>query len=618
MDAQARVARWLAIAARAVELDPATSGEAGASAGARVPLRRFASALAAVRVAPSVTDPSSRGVPHHVAIFGGTNSGKSTVASLLLGVDSGAMAVRARYTQHPTAYHAGDAAWISRPSWPLSAYRVHRDDPPHYSDEDIARGRYVPGIHLRRRDALPRIDVSAAHAEPGPVLPDDVVLWDLPDFSTDAAAAYLDSVLDIIALADLVLLTLTEESYADARVDDLLGLVGRSGVETRVIANKVSGDPDLLEHIEGRIGEIHDRGRVFALPRVDGSSASARLAELIGTEDARALQADVHAALADRGQLRRHAIEGALRLWERDVDTILSPLVEAADADLAWRRFVREQTESIILSGYRRDYLETSDYGEFNETVVRVLDLLEVPGVGPVLRQVANIARVPMRLVLDTLRGAFNQIVPRDRAKTRTLEHQILAVLTAEWLDALRREAQRLAQDTREAQWADIARTLGDRSALDLIESRFVEAYGRYAELRGREVRERAREIVAILEDHPALCRTLRSVRLGTDLAAITAAVASGGLSWTDALWGPLVAAVMQEVFEAGLGVYIDGQKRRLKRRQFDLVERLVLEAMEAPVLALAPSTTTHDDLAAVRSDVAAVSELLGRHAWGT
>src|SRR4051812_46062610 len=73
-------------------------------AAIRVPLIRYALALLRMRVRPALEPGWLEDDPVHVAMFGGTNSGKSTVLNVLLGRAAAGMSFRARFSQHPVAF----------------------------------------------------------------------------------------------------------------------------------------------------------------------------------------------------------------------------------------------------------------------------------------------------------------------------------------------------------------------------------------------------------------------------------------------------------------------------------------------------------------------------------
>ena len=177
-------------------------------------MTRYLVAQLRMRIRPALVPRWPAHDPVHVALFGGTNSGKSTVLNLLVGRAAAGMHATARFSQHPEAYlpaALGDQ-WLTAAPSRLTAYECYRNrHPPRQSDDDLARHGYRSAFAILDLEhlAIPVLASPAATA----------VFWDAPDFSTEEAQTYLGAVLDVVALADIVIMTVTDESYADDRGD---------------------------------------------------------------------------------------------------------------------------------------------------------------------------------------------------------------------------------------------------------------------------------------------------------------------------------------------------------------------------------------------------------------
>jgi hypothetical protein len=227
----------------------------------RAPVIPYAIAQMRMRVQPALTPGWPSDDPLHIALVGGTNSGKSTVVNVCLGSPAAGMHATARFSQHPEAYRPtvlGDQ-WLTAYPSRFAGYGRFRDArPPRQPDREILSHGYRP--------ALAVFDSTSGLTTPCALSGiTAAVLWDTPDFSTDVAQAYLSAVLDVVALADVVMMTVTDESYADARGCALLSLISESGVQLYVVANKLTANQELLDDMKTKV-DAHWRGKTPGLP----------------------------------------------------------------------------------------------------------------------------------------------------------------------------------------------------------------------------------------------------------------------------------------------------------------------------------------------------------------
>ncbi|MBV8076574.1 MAG: 50S ribosome-binding GTPase, partial [Planctomycetaceae bacterium] len=377
----------------------------------RVPVVQYAIAQLKMRVRPALEKDWLKADPVHVVLFGGTNTGKSTVLNVLLGRDGAGMSVRARFSQYPEAFRPaalGDRWLDSFPSR-FAGYRRYRDEhPPHLSDEALCRDGYAP--------ALAVIDPAHLDAEPmaAPAAP-GAVLWDTPDFSTEQAWTYFRAVLDAAALADVVVMTVTDESYADDRGNALLRMLGESGVAVHVAANKLGDSATLLDDIAKTLETIgQSRAPIHRLPHVAGTKPGERLRGLLATREASAFRAAIAREAARGAELKRSGLLGAVGLLRRHLEEVLRPLVSEADVAARWASAVERITRDRLIEPYRRDYLEGIRHAEFNRALVHVMGLLQVPYIGPVLDLIGRAIRFPVRLASDTFRRLSGTPAPSE------------------------------------------------------------------------------------------------------------------------------------------------------------------------------------------------------------
>jgi hypothetical protein len=590
--------RLIALLERALRLEQAHAGVRDDTILA--PMTQYIAAQLRMRIRPALMPGWPAHDPVHVALLGGTNSGKSTVLNLLVGRAAAGMHATARFTQHPEAYlpnTLGDQ-WLTNAPSRFLDYHGYRDrHPPRQSDDDLVRHGYRPAFALFDLDRLeiPALAPAAAAA----------VFWDAPDFSTEAAQAYLSAVLDAVALADLVIMTVTDESYADDRATVLLRMIQDSGVTLHVVANKLTDSPELLRDIEGKL-TAGRYGMVLSLPLVKGRTPEERLGHLMATAEAETLRYTIAREAVPGPQLKRQALAGAVDFLQRRWGEVSRPLAAEVETANAWGHLVGRITQQEILERYRHEYLDGERYGEFNQTLVRLMDQLEIPGVGPFLRLLSTAVRIPFHLASAALRA----FVGGGKAPpTQSPEHEVLSRLIQHWLSALRSEAQLLASSDPHSAWGDLVRRLDSQDFPRQLAHTFERAYLAYRRTVDEEIQRRAEEIYHAMAQRPWLLNILRGSNLVVDATSITLVIKSGGLNWSDAVLGPLVAGLRHALLEAGLDTYLQTQQRLLKGQQLAAMQTAVEQHLAQPVRALYTGAVRAEELETARRDLARLSQ---------
>jgi hypothetical protein len=611
--------RLIVTCEHALSLDE--NNRAGSGDTIREPLIPYVLAQLRMRIRPALTPAWLTHDPVHIALLGGTNSGKSTLVNVLLGRAAAGMQVTARFSQHPEAYRPpalGDQ-WLTAFPSRFAGYQLYRDEhPPRQPDDALVRGRY----HLR-------FAVLDAERAPGvacaPLATRRAVCWDVPDFSTEEARAYLRTVLDVIALADVVIMTVTDESYADDRGRVLFRMVQDSGVTLYVVANKLISSPDLLADIRAKYLETnesrHGQGpallpvQFYSLQKVEGKTPEERLSNLLATHEAEQLRAAI-AREGKRGtELKRHTLAGAVHCIERHLEEVLRPLVAELEMATAWEKTVTRITRGEFLDQYRSEYLNSQRYGEFNQALIHLMELLEIPWVGPLMKLLRGVIRTPLRLVTGLL-GRF-LFGGRTVDSEHRPEHEVVAKLFETCLTALKSEAQTLANTRTHPAWTGVVQKIEDQDFHVRLVRTFEAAYVTYRQDLATEVRRRSREIYAAVEQNPTLLTGLRSANVAVDAATLFLVIKSGGFDWSDTVVGPIVAGLRRVLLDAGMEAYLEHQKRTLQQYQFEAIQRLVLQHLVQPVCDLFAPELRADEIDQAHQDFALVKEAALRVAQG-
>jgi hypothetical protein len=495
--------------------------------------------------------------PLHVAVLGGAGAGKSTVANMLSGTVTAEANPQAGFTRHPIAYTSANGAL----EWPahlgfLGPLQRLSEPAAANLDADVYQVRRVP-------------------AEGDFSLLQRFIVWDCPDMTTWAATGYVSRLLEIAALADVIVYVASDERYNDEVPTQFLHLLLQAGKPVIVCLMKMkeSDAPAIVAHFQRDVLGKMPPGTVACLtiPFLTPD----QLADPVNRASRyRIPLLNQVAVLGEPAAVARHR---AVR-WATDyLLTALDRLLAVARQDLQsvhdWRNVV--QTGQIEFDNrYRREFLTSEKFRRFDEALVRLLDLLELPGVGRILSGTLWVLRTPYRLI----KGLAVKALSRPEGPNLP-EQSVLDDALAGWLDMLRKEAARHA-DTHPV-WAHIDKGFAGGLA-DLARERFQQGFRNFRLGLAGEVERTARAIYEDLEKNPAILNTLRGGKLTIDTAAVVAAVATGGTAhWgLDFVLVPLAASVTHQLVELVGKQYVDNQRELTRNRQ----QALVVQYLSAPL----------------------------------
>jgi hypothetical protein len=494
-------------------------------------------------------------LPLHVAVVGGAGAGKSTVANLLSGSSHAEMNPQAGFTRHPIAYTAGNGAlsWPAHNGFLGSLQRLHEPAPANL-DADVYQVERIAGADS---------------------FVEQFVIWDCPDMTTWAASSYVPRMLEIVGLADIIVYVASDERYNDEVPTGFLRLLLQAGKPVIVC---------LVKMHEADQGAIIEHFRQEVLNRMPGGVVACLTVPFLTAEElaepaARASRYRIPlvnqiSVLGDPPAAARHrSVERAANYLLAAQERLLGVARDDVTALADWRNMVRQgQTE--FNRRYTREYLTTEKFRRFDEALVRLLELLEVPGgAGRVVSQALWVVRTPYRL----MRGAAVKAFKRPEA-TALPEQPVLEQALAAWLDLLRKETARCASSGRV--WAHIEQGF-DGNLSEQARERFQQGLSSFRLGLADEVDRTARAIYEELEKNPVVLNTLRGGKLTIDLAAIVAAVVTAGQHWAlDIVLVPVAAAISHQLVELLGKQYVDNQRELTRSRQQALVTEYLSEPL--------------------------------------
>lgn len=515
-------------------------------------------ARAALRV--YLLRPGLDALPPQVAVLGPTQAGKSTLTNLLAGAAVAGVSALAGHTRHLQGFTdvaalpplAGDLARLLPEYRCVTAAQLHDSDLQTFS--------------------LSRIDSPLIGPTRG------MVLWDSPDFDSSSSRSYRAAVPNLAALADVVVLVVSKEKYADQSVWQTLHLLAELPRPLVICINKT--DPASAARVCTAMAEKFtaagiDHGGIFSLDYHSHADLAAlnheRTADLVRTR-LRALLEALPVTI-DNTALK-HML---LRHWPSWTADLRHEIAAAAH----WQEQVALALDGVE-THYRSDYLTAADYAQTTRRAqARLLELLEIPGLSRYLTQVRALLARPLRSLLSHL-GRQADGRPPNR------EVEVLNAATAQCLTHLVRIGGdlALADDERASTWWRALRHRLHETQAGLEQAVSTDALAHQAAF-SPIIDAAAEKLYKYLQAHPVTLNGLRAARVSTEAAAVVLAVKTAGLGVSDLLVAPAMISFTSMLTEGALGGYLRQVENELKQAQIDAVRVQVLEPLRQSLLAL-------------------------------
>lgn len=489
--------------------------------------------------------------PLHAVVVGGAGAGKSTIANFLTGTAVAEANPQAGFTRHPIAYTSsnGPPVWSQYIGFLGPLQRLF-DAQPSNLDQDV---------YQLRRVTPPEPASSVLH---------QFIVWDCPDMTTWQATGYVSRLMEVAALADLIVYVASDERYNDEVPTQFLQLVLQAGKPVIACIMKMSED-------QASIMTDHFRSEVVArIPECTRVLSCLAVPHMTQEElaDPVRLAGRYRQPLLDQvtwwgqrpAERRQAVVRGAVDFLTRFQENLLTVARDDLAALRAWRDLV-SAGRSEFEGRYYREYLSAEKFPRFNEALVRLIQLLELPGIGQYLSKAVWVVRTPYRLV----RGLLAKIAGPP-AEAKIPEEPVLEAALIGWLDLLRKEAAK--REDNHPLWDHVEKGFQGK-----LKEQFREEFQRC--LRdfqiglANEVEVTARAIYEDLEKHPIALNSLRTGKFALEAGSIIGILLTGGIGWHDLLI-LLVTPLIQELVELLGKQYVDLQRERARLRQQELFVR--------------------------------------------
>ena len=494
--------------------------------------------------------------PLHVAIVGPTQAGKSSVINWLAGKTLAEASPLAGFTVHPQGFA-------------LTTDNAELD----------GLDAFFHGYQRVARDALDHRQLDVYSLEPAPSNSGtlrNTVLWDTPDFDSVQSGEYRNGVLRIAALADVVILVVSKDKYADLSVWEFMRLLGSLAQPTLIILNKTDPHPGVT-----LLASLEDKWRSFRsdpvppivpIPYLSDSSGMSTLAE------------QHHQAMTSlQGALtkvrRAEYPQAAQRLLKTHWPQWTAPIVLEHRLAGEWQERL-DRVVSECMERYQRNYLDhPNHYATFQRALAELLTLLEIPGIGTALLQARRLVTWPVRQLGKLGKMAAGQEQGLDGGESAILhqlaEHALVRIGEELLLNS--------SNDPLEQRWWTSINQQVIRQR-ERVMTQFDAATQAYIRGFQPEIEKTAHALYDHLQEHPLVLNSLRATRVTTDAAALAVALHTGGIGVQDFVIAPAMLSVTSLLTESALGRYMNKSAEQLKTQQKKAVTQLFAIAIREPL----------------------------------
>lgn len=508
-------------------------------------------------------------LPLQIAIIGPTQTGKSSVTNLILESNVAGVSPLAGYTVHPHGFcvEVSPAACHG-----LQAYfgRYQQLKP-----EQLSNLRY---------DCY----ALAENPHPSPLLP-PCIFWDTPDFDSIDSNDYKEGVIRTIALADIIVLVVSKEKYADQSVWEMMSTIEAFKQPTLICVNKLNeGNEDTIVQ---SLKEKWQHARTDAFPSVvplfyeKDTGMPTWSPDYAGIFFQLAKKVDPHA----HGKLQHGLIN---KYWQNWIEPILAEHQAQAD----WQTLINHCIEQA-LSEYKRDYLNhPHHYDTFQKTIVELLVLLEIPGMAKVLSKIRRVLTWPVRQITQLGKGKTAGFYANQELGLLNQIGEHLLIQISEQL------LEKNATDRKQqVWWQSMYRLVREQRGVILQD--FNREALEYHQHFQQDVEASARRLYYKLEQHPILLNSIRATRITTDAVMMALIIHAGGIGVSDLFLTPAMLSITSLLTESALGSYMSKVEAELKQQQLSAVKkRLFIETVQQALYQL-PQLMTDDNRFAISAE---------------
>lgn len=474
--------------------------------------------------------------PLQIAILGPTQTGKSTVANLILNSQCAGISPLAGYTTHPQGFCHQTTL---NECLGLQGFYGHF--------QQLQQSQ----LNNKRYDCY-----SLTESQEQTILLPDCVLWDTPDFDSIDSTDYREGVIRTIALADIVVLLVSKEKYADQSVWDMMSTIESFHQPTLICVNK------LIKGSEGLI--IHSLQDKWLQARTDVFPAVIPLYYQKKTgmpvwpiaENNQFFQLQKKVSLKKQVEYETELLNKYWHKW-------LEPIVSEHTAVKTWHTLVDKNIKQIIQE-YQRDFLNHPHYYDtFQQALVELLNLLEIPRVSRMLTKTRRVLTWPLRKIMGIAKKPKATLNQEEAILNQLGDH--LFILLADQL------LEKIDNDGKQNKWWNDCYCLLRKQRPE-ITANYHRALIIYYDTFKQEIDATANQLYNKLSEQPIILNSLRATRASTDVAVMALVIATGGIGVHDLIITPAMLSLTSILTESAVGNHMKGVEAELKKHQLDTV----------------------------------------------
>jgi hypothetical protein len=519
----------------------------------------------------------------HIAVVGPTQAGKSSIVNAFLGSNAAGVSPLAGYTVHPQGF----------------CHQLRRAD-----CHDVQRyfGRFEclnqNELSKARHDcySLTDVDVNSALLPP-------CIVWDTPDFDAIGSDTYREGVIRSVALADMVVLVVSKEKYADQAVWEMMAQLADLQQPTLICLNKISVGSEAL--LIPSLKEKWQQARTDTFPEVVALPYEKALGSPLWPAAKQDLIFNTAKTIA-RTKHSRYEQDLLQKYWQQ----WLAPVMEEHQAAADWQAIINGQIEAALVT-YKNEYLDhPQHYETLQQTLAELLTLLEIPGLAGALAGTRRVLTWPVRQFMK---------MGRKQSHIAESSHE-LTLLNALAGHVLIQLADKLLSKTEEhsqlAWWKELSGVLRGQKQAILLD--FTLAAKNYHIGFQNEVEKTALHLHDKLKEQPLVLNSLRATRVTADAAAIALTLHTGGIGVHDLVIAPAMLTVTSLLAESAVGSYLHKVEATLKEKQLkEVKQQLFMDNLTKKLTVLPEERTAaskHFNISAEEVQVAQLQLTEKRH----
>ncbi|MGL4423586.1 MAG: GTPase domain-containing protein, partial [Gemmataceae bacterium] len=333
--------------------------------------------------------------------------------------------------------------------------------------------------------------------------------------TTWAAERYVRRLLEVAALADVIVYVASDERYNDEVPTDFLQWLLRAGKPVVAVLTKMPAPQAaaLSNHFRAEVlAKIAPGVNIPVVAFSQLTPAERNDPAGAGSAHRAALLNPLLAFLVDRSSTRERTERNAFQYLRVASEGLLEVAREELQSLEAWRGWVQDGQQQFLVR-YREEYLRGEPFRRFDRTREQILQLLELPPSARYLSAMFHLLRLPYFY----LRELVGRMVTRPPVPNLP-EKNVLDTSLRAWLDGL--QAAVLRQAHQQLFWKPLA-TEFEPQFRPAADKRFQELLRGFESKETDELETAARELPERLQNNSGLLSGLRFGKVILDVVLV-------------------------------------------------------------------------------------------------